>query len=69
MHSDFYFIEKMLKEKERQLIAEADKLCQIKTINSPKKNARKQNIDALTSHIKNLTTSLFRRRRCLNGGC
>jgi hypothetical protein len=69
MHSDFYFIEQMLKEKERQLIAEADRLRQIKTIDSTKNNTRKQNLDALTSHIKDLTTFIFRRRGRLSCGC
>lgn len=69
MHSDFYFIEQMLKEKERQWIAEADRLRQIKSINSTKNYTQKQNIDALTSHIKDLTTFIFRRRGCLNCGC
>lgn len=69
MHSDFYFIEQMLKEKERQWIAEADRLRQIKSINSTKNYTQKQNIDALSSHIKDLTTFIFRRRGCLNCGC
>lgn len=69
MHSDFYFIEQMLKEKERQLIAEADRLRQIKTIDSTKNNTRKQNLGALTSHIKDLTTFIFRRRGRLSCGC
>lgn len=69
MHSDFYFIEQMLKEKERQWIEEADRLRQIKSINSTKNYTGKQNIDALTSHIKDLTTFLFRRPGRLNCGC
>ena len=69
MHSDFYFIEQMLKEKERQWIAEADRLRQIKSINSTKNYTKKQNIDALTSHLKELTTFIFRKRGCLNCGC
>lgn len=69
MHSDFYFIEQMLKEKERQWIAEANRLRQIKTIDSTKNSTRKQNLEALTSHIKDLTTFIFRRRGRLSCGC
>ena len=69
MHSDFYFIEQMVKEKQRQLVAEADKLRQIKSINSAKNYARKRNIDALICHIKDLGTFLFRKRERLNCGC
>lgn len=69
MHSDFYFIEQMVKEKERQLLAEADRLRQIKAINSTQTNVRKRKIGSITGYIKTLGAFLFRKQERLTCRC
>lgn len=69
MHSDFYFIEQMVKEKERQLLAEADRLRQIKAINSTQTNVRKRKIGSITGYIKTLGAFLFRKQERLMCRC
>lgn len=69
MHSDFYFIEQMVKEKQRQLVAEADRIRQIKAINSTKANTRKLKIGSITGYIKTFVAFLFRKRERLICGC
>lgn len=69
MYSDFYFIEEMVKEKERQFLFEADRLRQIKAINSTETNARKRKISSLSDHIRCLGAFLFRKHERLSCGC
>lgn len=69
VHSDFYFIEQMFKEKIRQLMIEADSLPQIKAINSTETNAQKRKISSLSGHIRGLGTFLFRKHERIGCGC
>jgi hypothetical protein len=69
MHFDFYFIEQMVKEKERQWMAEADRLRQGKAINSTQTNARKRKIGSITGYVKTLGAFLFRKQERLICRC
>lgn len=54
MHSEFYFIEQMLKYKELQFLEEAERLRQLKSINFARTRDRKSKSAALISYLKKL---------------
>lgn len=69
MHSEFYFIEQMLKYKEMQFVAEAESLRQIKSINLVRTRDRKKKIAALISYLKMLGTINSNKYERLCEGC
>jgi len=69
MHSEFYFIEQMLKYKEMQFVAEAERLRQIKSINLVRTRDRKRKIAALISYLKKLGTINSNKYERLCEGC
>lgn len=69
MYTDFYFIEEMLREKERQLLAEADRLRLIKSIDAAKTYAGQRKIGLFTDRMRNFRTVLLGKREQLHCGC
>jgi hypothetical protein len=61
MYNSHYFTEFMVRERQRQLIAEADSLHHIKAIKSKKTKNRKRKIGLITGYIRTLEAFLFRK--------
>jgi len=61
MYTGYYFTELIVKERQRQLVAEADRLRQIKAIKSKKNRNKNRGIDSITGYIKALEAFLFKK--------
>lgn len=69
MYTDFYFIEHMVREKERQLLAEADRLRLIRSINAAKTSAGQRKIGLFNLRMRDLRAVLSGTREQLPCGC
>ncbi len=69
MYTSYYFTELIVKERQRQLVAEADRLRQIKATKSKKRHGRKRRIDSITDYFRTLGANLFRKNEGLTCRC
>ena len=69
MYTGYYFTELIVKERQRQLVAEADRIRQIKAIKSKKTKNRKRKIGSITGYIRTLGAFLFRKHERLICEC
>lgn len=69
MYTSDYLTELIVKERQRQLISEADRLRHIKAIKSKNRHGRKQKLDAITGYIKILGAVFFRKNDGLTCRC
>ena len=61
MYTGHYFTELIVKERQRQLVAEADRLRQVKAIKSKRTKNSKRKIGLITGYMRTLGTFLFRK--------
>jgi hypothetical protein len=61
MYIGHYFTEFIVKERQRQWVAEADRLRRNKAIKSRKTNNRKRKIGSITGYVRTLGAFLFRK--------
>ena len=69
MYNSQNFTELIVKERQRQLVAEADRLCLIKAAKSTKTNNRKRNFYSIFSFVKGLGAYLLRKHEPSICGC
>ena len=69
MYTGFYFTELIVKERQRQLVAEADRLHQIKAFKSKKTKNRKRKTVSITGYIRTIGAFLFRKHEQLICEC
>lgn len=69
MYTGDYLTELIVKERQRQLMSEADRLRYIKATKSKKWHGRKQKLDTLTGYIKTLGAVFFRKNEGLTCRC
>ena len=69
MYTGYYFTELIVKERQRQLVAEADRLRRIKASKIKKNKDKKCGIGSVNSKIKALGAYLFKKHERLMCEC
>ena len=69
MYNSYYFTKMMVKERQRQLIAEMDRLRLIRAAKSTKTKNRKRIFGSISRFIKGLGTYLHRKHETSICGC
>ena len=69
MYNSYYFTKMMVKERQRQLIAEMDRLRLIRAAKSTKNKKRKRIYSSISRFIKGFGTYLHRKHGTSTCGC